>query len=86
MPRSAAADEIFIMSKAEILQELPKLNASELREIQERIWQLEEEELLNGHANPTAEEKELLDRELQDYEREPEIGSNWEDVQSRLKR
>ena len=74
------------MSKAEILAELPKLNAVELREIQDRIFQLEEEELVNGRVQPTEEEKALLDREFEDYSRNPHTGSDWQEVQSRLKR
>jgi hypothetical protein len=49
------------MSKAEILEQLPKLNSVELREICDRIWQLEEEQLLSGRANPSDAEKALLD-------------------------
>lgn len=74
------------MSKAEILAELPKLNAVELREIQDRIFQLEEEELVNGRAQPSEEEKALLDREYEDYSRNPQAGSDWKDVQTRLKK
>ena len=72
------------MSQAEILEQLPKLNSVELREICDRIWQLEEEQLLSGRANPSDEEKALLDRELEEYSRDRE-GSSWEDVKSRLK-
>lgn len=72
------------MSKAEILEQLPKLNSVELREICDRIWQLEEEELLSGRANPSEEEKALLDSELEDYSHNREAGSNWEEVKSRL--
>ena len=32
------------VSKAEILEQLPKLNSIELREIRDRIWQLERSE------------------------------------------
>jgi putative addiction module component (TIGR02574 family) len=72
------------MSKAEILEQLPKLNSTELREICDRIWQLEEEQLLNGRASPSDEEKALLDSELEDYSRDREAGSSWEEVRSRL--
>ena len=72
------------MSKAEVLEQLPKLNSVELREICDRMWQLEEEQLLSGRANPSDEEKALLDRELEEYSRDGE-GSSWEDVKSRLK-
>ena len=70
------------MSKTEILEQLPKLDSVELREIRERIWQIEEEELLSGRAKPSDEEKQLLDRELEDYSRDPDAGSTWEEVQS----
>jgi hypothetical protein len=73
------------MSKAEILQQLPKLKPSELREIQDRIFQLEEDSLLNGRSEPTEEEKKLLDRELKEYSKDPNAGSDWQEVQSRLK-
>jgi hypothetical protein len=73
------------VSKAEILEQLPKLNLIELREIRDRIWQLEEAELLSGRAQPSDEEKALLDSELEDYSRNPEAGSGWQEVKSRLK-
>jgi putative addiction module component (TIGR02574 family) len=72
------------MSKAEILEQLPKLSSTELREIGDRIWQLEEEQLLSGRASPSDEEKALLDSELEDYSRDREAGSSWEEVRSRL--
>jgi putative addiction module component (TIGR02574 family) len=74
------------MSTAEILEQLPKLNVMELREIHDRILQLEEEGLLSGRGGPTEEEKALLDRELDDYSRDKNPGSSWEDVEARLKR
>ncbi len=74
------------MSKAEILEELPRLNAVELQEIHDRILQLEEQELVNGRVKPSEEEKALLDHELEDYSADRNAGSSWEDVESRLKR
>lgn len=73
------------MSKVEILEQLPKLNPVELQEIRDRIWQLEEEELLSGRAQPSEEEKALLDREFEDFARDPASGSSWEEIKSRLK-
>jgi hypothetical protein len=68
-----------------MLEQLPKLSSVDLREIRDRIWQLEEEQLLNGRANPGDDEKALLDRELEDFARHPTSGASWEDVKSRLK-
>ena len=59
------------MGKAEILEQLPKLPSADLQEIRDRICQLEEDQLLNGRANPSDDEKALLDRELGDFERDP---------------
>jgi len=73
------------MSKTEILAELPKLGAVELREIRERIWQLEEEELLSGRVKPSEKEKALLDAELEDYARDRNAGSSWAEAESRLR-
>ena len=74
------------MSKAEILEQLPTLNPAERQEIRDRIWQLEEEELLKGRAQPSDAEKALLDAEFDDFARNPASGSSWEEVKSRLKR
>ena len=73
------------MSKAEILHELPKLGLHERREIFERIGELEDQDLLKG-GEPTAADKALLDRELEEYRRNPEAGSTWPEVESRLRK
>lgn len=73
------------MSKAEILQELPKLGLRERREIFEHIGELEDQDLIKG-GEPTAAEKALLDQELEDYPRNPEAGSTWPEVESRLRK
>ena len=72
------------MSKAEILEELPKLKPGELQEILERIWELEEAHLVID-TGPTEREKVLLDRELEDYRENPEAGSSWDEVAARLR-
>ena len=71
------------MSKMEILEELPKLQARDRREIFERICEIEENDLLN---EPTAEEKILLDRELQNFQKNPEADSSCAEVESRLRK
>jgi putative addiction module component (TIGR02574 family) len=71
------------MSKKEILAELPKLNIADRREIFDRICEMEESDVLNGTVTP--EEKALLDRELEEYRRNPEAGSTWSEVQARIR-
>ena len=73
------------MSKADILLELPKLELEERREIFDRICDIEERDVLNG-AQPTAEEKAMLDRELEEYKSNPNAGSTWAEVEARLRK
>ena len=73
------------MSTAEILRELPRLPLGERREILERIVELEDQDLLKG-GEPTPEEKALLDRELEEYQRSPDAGSSWEEVKDRVRK
>ncbi len=73
------------MSKADILQELPKLAPTDRREILDRIWELEERDMLQS-SQPSPEEKALLDRELEDYRLNPHAGSKWEEVESRIRK
>ena len=70
------------MSKAEILRELPRLGLQERREIFERIGELEEQDLLKGEE-PTAGEKALLDRELEEFQKNPQAGSTWAEAASK---
>ncbi len=70
------------MSKTEILAELPKLELADRREIFDRLCEMEERDLLTGGA--TDDEKILLDRELEEYRRNPEAGSSWNEVEARF--
>ena len=72
------------MSKMEILAELPKLDVADRREIFDRVCEMEERDLLTGGA--TDEEKALLDRELEEYRRNPEAGSTWNEVEARIRK
>jgi hypothetical protein len=67
------------MGKAEILSELPKLEAEDRKQVFERLCQLEEEDLLNG-VGPTDQEKKLLDQALLEYERDGDLGIPWRDA------
>ena len=68
------------MSNADILNELPKLRPDDRQQVLDKLWELEEHDLLQG-IGPTPEEKCLLDRELEDYQRNPDTGANWEEVE-----
>jgi hypothetical protein len=72
------------MSKAEILAELPKLKAEERTQVFERLCQLQEDDLLNG-VGPTAEEKNLLDEALAEYQRDGNRGTPWRQALQRLR-
>jgi hypothetical protein len=71
------------MGKAEILAELPKLKAEERTQVFERLCELQERDLLEGHG-PTPEERRLLDRALAEFERDGQRGEPWRDVLRRL--
>ena len=66
------------MSKAEILNELSKLTPAERQEIAIRIQEIGGDEL-------TEAEKQILDRELADYERNPDAGLSWAEVEARIR-
>ena len=74
------------MSKMEILAELPRLEVADRREILDRIWEMEENDLLKGGGGATAEEKAVLDRELEEYHRNSGAGSTWNEVESRIRK
>ena len=73
------------MSKADILSELPRLKSGERREIFDCLCEIEESDLLQDAA-PSAEEKALLDQELEDYRHNPDAGSPWPEVETRLRK
>ncbi|HEY1789561.1 MAG TPA: hypothetical protein VGJ73_15495 [Verrucomicrobiae bacterium] len=72
------------MSKKEILAELPKLGIADRREIFDCICEMEERDLRDGTATPA--EKTLLDQELEEYRRNPDAGSTWDEVEARIRK
>ena len=68
------------MGKAEILEELPKLNAEERRQIFEHLCELQEADLLRSGAAPSQEERRLLDEALAQFERDGDAGVPWRDA------
>lgn len=77
------------MSKAEILEELPRLKPEERHEVLERIYQIEkisEDEWLDADDPLTDAEKALIDSRIAAHERNPEAAIPWEQFDARLKR
>jgi hypothetical protein len=72
------------MSKAEILAELPKLNAKELAEVQAKIDELAGEVWLDD-GELTDNDKALLDEALADYEKNPDEGTPWKEALARIR-
>ena len=73
------------MSKTEILEELPKLTKSERHEIRLKLAELDGEDWFDEDEPLTAEEKALLDARLIAYAKDPDAGSTWEEVESRIR-
>ena len=71
------------MGKAEIIDALPQLSPADRAEILSRLLQLEAAE---PGREPSAEEKALLDAELESYRSEPEAATPWKDAEARLRR
>ncbi len=75
------------MSKAEILDELPRLKSEELAEIQSRIEELAvygpDGWLADGEL--TDAEKRLIEARLDDAEKHPEKSIPWAEAEARLK-
>ena len=73
------------MSKTEILEELPKLTKTERQEIRLRLAELDSEDWLDDEEPLTVHERALLDARLAAYPKDPDAGSTWEDVESRIR-
>lgn len=67
------------MSKAQILEELPKLSVSDRSQLFARLAELHEADLLAG-GSPTQAERQALDEALADFERDPSPGEPWRNV------
>jgi hypothetical protein len=67
------------MSKAEILAELPKLEAHDRAQIFRRLCELQDDDLVRG-GGPTEEEKQVLDQALAEFERDGDFGTDWQVV------
>jgi len=73
------------MSKAEIVEELPKLTPAEREEIRLKLAELDGQNWLDADDPLTDREKALLDARLAAYGKDPEAGSSWEEVEARIR-
>jgi putative addiction module component (TIGR02574 family) len=73
------------MSKAEILAEPPKLTPAERQEVRLKLARLDGEEWLDAGDPLTDAEKALLDARLAAYEKDPDAGSSWDEVEARIR-
>lgn len=72
------------MSKAEIIEELPKLTTDELADVQARLDELAGEAWLDRGELSDAD-KSALDAALAEYQKNPEVGSSWQEVEARIR-
>jgi putative addiction module component (TIGR02574 family) len=73
------------MSKVEILEELPRLTTEERKEILLKLTELDGDVWLDAEDPLTAQEKAILDARLAAYDKDPEAGSSWAEVEARIR-
>ena len=73
------------MSKVEILEDLPKLTTEERREILLKLAELDGDSWLDAEEPLTAAEKAILESRLAAYEKDPDAGSSWTEVEARIR-
>ena len=77
--------KIISVSKTEILEELPKLTKIERQEIRLKLAELDGDDWIDDDDPLTDGEKALLDARLAAYEKDPDAGSSWEEVENRIR-
>jgi len=73
------------MSKVEILEELPKLTTEERKEILLKLAELDGDSWLDAEEPLTDAEKAVLEARLAAYEKDPDAGSSWTEVEARIR-
>ncbi len=73
------------MSKAEILASLPTLTPAERQEIRMTLARLDGDAWVNSKEPLTDAEKALLDARLAAYEKDPDTGASWSEVDQRIR-
>lgn len=72
------------MSKAEILEELPRLTPAERYEILVKLTELDSDVWLDHDDPLTEEDKALIEARIAEHERTPETAVHWDDFKARL--
>jgi len=72
------------MSKAELLEEFAKLTPAERNELWDALWTLEERQLVGAEAS-SSEENTILDAEFDDFQKNPQVGKPWSEVEAQLR-
>ena len=74
------------MSKAEILEELPRLTPAERHEILVRLTELDGDLWLDRDDPLTPEDKALIEARMDAHERNPETAIPWDDFKANVRR
>ena len=74
------------MSKADILEELPKLTPEERDEIRLKLAELDGDRWLDEDDPLTDDEKALIEARIEAHERNPESAIPWDEFRARLNR
>ena len=75
-----------VMSKVEIIEELPKLTPAEREEIRLKLAELDGNDWLDEDDPLTPDEKALLDSRIAAHEKNPGTAIPWDEFEARLKR
>lgn len=73
------------MSKVEILAELPRLTREERKEVLLRLAEIDGNLWLDVEDPLTDDERALLETRLAAYEKDPDAGSSWAEVEGRIR-
>jgi hypothetical protein len=74
---------IELMSKTEIIAELPHLSLEDLAEVQAKLDELTGE-TWHPQADLTDTDKSALNAALTEYQKNPDAGSPWDQVKARV--
>jgi putative addiction module component (TIGR02574 family) len=72
------------MSKAEIVEELPKLTPAEREEIRLKLAELDGNDWLDTDDPLTDGEKALIEARIEAHEKNPEAAIPWDEFEVRL--